>query len=38
MQEAETVPIADDATEKPSRAVLLAGAKPSLYDYPESER
>ena len=37
MQEAENVPIADGATEKRSRADPPAAAKPSLYDYPESD-
>ena len=37
MQETETVPITDDATETPSLAGPPAAAKPSLYDYPESD-
>lgn len=37
MQETETVPITDDATETPSPAGPPTTGKPSLYDYPESD-
>ena len=37
MQETETVPLADDATDAPEGAGPPARAKPSLCDYPESD-